>query len=375
MHVLNALLHHGFLPKILKKERALLSIHLPDYKLRFIHFNSYMKNSLNDLRSLYKVPIPATYFPTIYHTTKMDEDTLPPTIDEIVKFEDSFAEVEEKKKYLETIKSDMKENHGKKLCNYLINRIRILTAVGTTYIKESLEFERKHFLAHEEKDVFMVHLPEEYLVHPFCSPCVGAPSFIFTFFRRKCFQMEKLSAVAKEWTGLKINKTSEWEMEYLKWIEYSKKVSLRHAFSSSQGQAYFKEGGFPDGLNEATGEAYQFYSCWLHGHLEDCPRNAGKDENRKVRGLTLVEKNERTKIMKEKLLSNETITSVEEMYTCKWSKLRAEGEVKDFLDNHFSKRPLDRLKPRVRWMFTSKNFHLINSLFLIFSGCIAGRAK
>ena len=85
----------------------------------------------------------------------------------------------------------------------------------------------------------------------------------------------------------------------------------------------------------------------LYRHLEDCPRNASKDKNRKVHGLTLVEKDERTKKMKEKLLSNKEIKSVEEMYTCTWSKLRKEGEVKDFLDNHFSKRPLDRLKPRV----------------------------
>ena len=306
-----------------------------------------MNNSLDELRTLYKIPLPPSYFPTIYHSSKLNEDTFPPTINELVKFEDSFEVVEEKKKYVETIRSDKKEALGKKLCNFLINRIRILTAVGSIYIKESLEFEREHFLAHEERDVFMLHSPEEYLVHPFCSPCVGAPSFIYTFFRQKCFQMEKLSAVAKEWTGLKINKTSEWELEYLKWIEYKNKVSLRHVFSSNEGQAYFKAGGFPDGLNEATGEAYQFYSCWLHGHLEDCPRNASKDKNRKVHGLTLVEKDERTKKMKEKLLSNKEIKSVEEMYTCTWSKLRKEGEVKDFLDNHFSKRPLDRLKPRV----------------------------
>ena len=304
--------------------------------------------SLNELRSLYDIPLPPSFFPTVYHSTDLSQDTIPPTLEDLVKFEDNETVIEEKKQYVETIKGKTSESIGNKLCNYLINSIRILSQVGLKYIQESFEFERQHFLAHDEVDPFVVHNPREYLIHPFCSPCVGAPSFIYTFFRRNCFQMDKLSSISKEWTGLKINKTSEWEMEYLHWVQHKNKVSLRHAFSSNEGQKYFPSGGFPDGFNETTGEAYQFYSCWLHGHIEGCPRNAEKDKQVKVRGFSLLEKNERTKKMKEKLLSNKDVNQVHEMYACTWSKLREEGEVKAFLDNHYSKRPLDRLKPRVK---------------------------
>jgi len=126
-----------------------------------------------------------------------------------------------------------------------------------------------------------------------------------------------------------------------KWISY---------FNNPDGQKSFNN--YKVDLWSPDGEVYQFYGCEFHYHLPPkCTINVGKNEKsencKKISYLELKKRDEKTKNEILEKFSHE-VFSFKTMFECEWKNEKKKMDYRDFQrqNEHFLKRPLNRLVPR-----------------------------
>lgn len=340
MTLLRGLINNGICPKMLKKDKNIKVLEIPEISVRFLNSNNYLCGEIHEIASMFEIDrSELNFFPQQFLTdSNLDYSGMIPSIEHFLTFSDCDQSIAAKNAFVKSYK-----NRTWKLSNELIkfseSRITLLTLTFLKFLKEC-------FSLQDSLITFCPHQLNQY-VHPFGFPICTIGGFIFKVY--KLFFMNELPiySVHHEF-GFPMRQVSKAEYEFTSFQEYLlNDVNCRSAFNNRYGQKYFKH-CIPDLYSPTTNELYFYNGCFVHAHLQNCTINKTKmPDSPHPYGKTYKDINELFYSKLENcMLHNPEIKTVHVIWECEFKKTKQSNEFKLFYDNHFIPHPLVRLKPR-----------------------------
>ena len=322
--IVSIFLANGLVPKIINKNSSILLVSVPDLKLRFLNLANFLP-----FDKLSEFPNPP-FFPENFIHELSIRHGLSLTPEMFFCLSDSSELRQSKLDYSRTVEYQ-NWSFYKELIQFTSKCIHAFIHQTYQFIAEARKFQKFAFNYYDKEYRFL---------HPF-GDNVSKNGYVFHLFQYLDFNDRDIYAISREYTGV-YDRVSTPEMEYVHFLQFKNPLAeLTHAWSP-YGQKRFKS-TIPDCIDESNGIAYFFMGCYYHSHPKNVctlkkPQCTDDKSQKKHEEFT-----EKIKKLREEWKELKTVIV---QWECDWKSKRKTGEVRDFLQNHFVKRPSRRLIPR-----------------------------
>ncbi len=326
-YIVQALQTNGFTPNVVKKHSQIMLVEEKNLGLRFVEIENYINLNCQKLSKEHHLPY--AYFPFRWLQPRFyDYVGLPPTVDDFFCFEDSEADVEEKKIFCSSLPQTKSWVFLENLTDYVLKQVTLLAIGVLAFLHETFE----------AQIVLQTHLEpdqETFLLHPINPPIFTAPTYAFHLFLHFCKESSDIKSVKKE----VYFRSSLGEVEYtsfLKWKYPNKNIIDSWSPFGQKDLAITRPDAF------SSSEVWFYNGCFYHGHEpSECffKSKANKEKQAEKRA----EFSRKINLLKEKHQN----LAVSTTWECQWRRKKRENpEIKYFLSKIYRYPPPQRLHPR-----------------------------
>ena len=317
--VLKMFLENGLTPKIVQHHNQINLICLDSIKLKFVNLINFVPRE-SCQRNF--------YFPTGIISQKNIEDNYLPEFEDYLTISDTNEIISDKKRFFLSLVTDKWDFYAS-LIDYAFKNIEFTYNLTMSFLSESYNFQKFAF-AHFKKPFSFIH--------PFVDSCTKV-AYVFKLYQVLKLNDVPLYAINYEHSGVPFNTTRP-ENEYAEYLRFlSPNCHFIDGFSPA-GQKRYKH-LIPDVINVTEKRFYFFHGCYFHkcqncmSHKftkEDIEHAQKKFEEKKKRFLEVY---------------GEHVKCFEIMWGCTWTWEKNNNPLlRDFMANHYSHRPMKRLRPR-----------------------------
>ena len=172
------LLKMNFVPDIISSGNAVISIHLKEFGITFIDSHRFLKQSLKKLPQRYGLDTEKGYFCHLFNKPEnFGFNGKVPELENFLTLGDSKSIIEEKRKFVESIK-DQPYNFNNEILKYCMIDVYILLKSVCGFLRQSFNFQR--LLQKQYKDVLKCEMKVENgldLLSPLTRPFVTLSSW------------------------------------------------------------------------------------------------------------------------------------------------------------------------------------------------------
>ena len=352
----------GVCPNVIKqKGNILLVIEIPEVFVRIVASNNYINGDEFELATFFNLTYIPHFFPykllsvqNLIDIEKHNYDL--PDLEMYILETYDLKRISEIKYYhsleLKSAQlSSAKWSIQKELMIHSHLKLQLLTISMLHFMSECFEFQHKLQLNFKNDFLFRDDELEimNQFVNPFNKPICSIGGLTFHIYGYNYQNYLSIHCVKNE-NGKNLKTVSRIEHKYASYMHFKEpNRKLLSAFSSDEGQKYFKE-AIPDVFCEESKTAIFFQGCKFHGHFNNClinPKASGKSKTPFGKSYEEVNNDFENQI-KNLLLNNpDKINSATIVWECIFRKEMATSKpLIDFLDHHYVRHPLQRLRPR-----------------------------
>lgn len=268
----------------------------------------------------------------------------PPPFEDFLKFSDSTAQVENKKKFYDTLGPDW--NFGKELLRAVDSEVRVLLVACCNFLGLTFNFQQKIKL-------LPLNVDKRGWIHPFEKKLTSISGFTYNLCSRFFLTNANIFGVNYQTTGKSTN-SSKSEMEFCFYkTTFEPEKKWVHLYNNPEGQKAFGKYKV-DLYSPVDQKVVEFYGCVTHLHLPpECLYKGNENmtlSSTNPFGVPLANLQIQDQARNQKLLTDYSseVKEIEVQYECHWRAQR-DSEIMQLLrimNPQLKFRPLNRLNPR-----------------------------